>query len=129
MTASIFTYFLSCSQTDVLESSRCDFVRISRNVEASTEGIKIGSYNQQTVVVKFLQCETVTLTGEDLLELKTVKWCKNLRVIVSTIVNVNVPSKPAVLNLLRLADHLSDFFFILFLFSHLPQIIWDSRTS
>lgn len=64
---------LSCSQAQILEASGCDTVRTSRQADSLTHSIKICSYNQHTVAVKFLGYETVTLTGQDLLELKTVR--------------------------------------------------------
>ena len=69
----VLVSFLSCSQTDILELDGCDTERTSRRAEASNHSIKIGSYNQHTVAMKYLGFETVTLSGQDLLELKTVR--------------------------------------------------------
>lgn len=48
-------------------------MRTSRHADAAAQSYKIGLYNQHTVAIKFLGYETVTLSGEDLLELKTVR--------------------------------------------------------
>lgn len=64
---SMFPY-LFLSQADTSDTEGRD------HNAASTNNYTIGSYNHHTVAIKLLQCETVTLSAQELLELKTVGY-------------------------------------------------------
>jgi len=64
--------FLFNSQADVSASRTSYSARTNNHSETSTHNCMIGSYGHYTVAIKFLQCETVTPSDEDLLELKVV---------------------------------------------------------